>query len=155
MPVANHKLENLYKIIGNGFKEESLFEGTLLENITLGRSHVSMNDVQNIVSRLHLSEYIKTLPLGFMTHMQPQGTNIPSSVLQKILLARILVIHPKLILMEQSMDSISDEERLDIMKWLCDSPDWTLIITTSHDFLKKNCDYVLEIKESELKMIKN
>lgn len=155
IPVANYKFEDLYKIIGNCFKEESLFEGTILENITLGRPHVTMNDVQVIASRLHLSEYIKTLPGGFMTNMQPQGTNIPSSVIQKILLARALVINPKLILMEQSLDSIPEHERLDIMKWLCDSNDWTMIITSSQDYLRKNCDHVLEISEGGLKMIKN
>ena len=145
----------MYSIIGNFFKEESLFEGTILENITLGRPHVTMNEVQTIASRLHLSEYVKTLPSGFMTNIKPQGSNIPSSVIQKILLARTLVINPKLILMEQSLDSIPEHERMDIMKWLCDSNGWTLIITTSQDYFRKNCDYVLEISEGDLKIIKN
>ncbi len=150
IPLANYGFGELYRMIGNGLKEESMFEGTILENITLGREKVSIEDVQAVLEKVMLNTHVKTLPMGLMTTVHPQGNNLPSSIIQKILLARTLVTHPRLILLEQSLDAIEETERKAIAEMLCASPEWTLMVTGHQDFLQKKCDVCLELKEGKI-----
>ena len=60
-PIGNYNLPQLYKFIGNGLNEETIFEGTLYENITLGRSFINIDDVKNAIEKVFLSDYIKSL----------------------------------------------------------------------------------------------
>ena len=58
LPIGNYNISELYKVIGNGLVEETMFEGTLLENITLGRDFITIEDVlwateKSVLIRIH------------------------------------------------------------------------------------------------------
>jgi hypothetical protein len=57
--------------VGDCFLSEDLFEGTLLENITLGRPEIELTDVEWAVEGLGLRNFIQSLPKGYETMVGP------------------------------------------------------------------------------------
>ncbi|MCB9251162.1 MAG: ATP-binding cassette domain-containing protein [Flavobacteriales bacterium] len=134
IPIENYDFETLHSNIGGYLRDEDLFEGTLLENITLGRLNVNFEDVKWAIKNLGLEPLLKTLPLGYETKILPHGRQFSKSTVAKILIARVVVDKPKLLLFENSFAILSDEDREEILKFVLDPEHhWTVVISSSHD----------------------
>ena len=151
LPLGNYNIPELYKKIGNGLIEETLFEGTFYENITLGRDFVSSADVFWALDKILLSDYIKTLPKGLDTQIDISGHKLSQSVTEKIIIARSIVNHPKLLLLESHLDTIEEFERKKIIDFLTDkSNGWTFIAISNDPYLKEKSDSVIKMASGEI-----
>jgi ABC-type bacteriocin/lantibiotic exporter with double-glycine peptidase domain len=151
LPISNYQKEKLYTHVGNGLKEETVFESSFYENITLGRDEITSEMVDKVIDNLFLREVVKQLPSGLQTVLDPLGSKLPGSVIQKIILARTLIIKPKLILLEQYMDAISENERNKIIDFIVQDRSCTLIAISSNPYLRSSCEFQLEIRNGVLK----
>ncbi len=152
LPVGNYNLFELYKYIGNGLSEETIFEGTLLENITLGRQYITTSDVQWAIEKVFLAEYVKELPKGLDTEIEISGHKLSKSTIQKIIIARSLVNKPKLILLENHIDFIEENEGKKIIEFLIDKRnEWTLICISNNTYLQQHADEVIYMSEGQIK----
>ena len=150
-PIANYNLSKLYKSIGNGLNEETIFEGTLYENISLGRKDIKNEDVKNAINHVFLNDYIKTLEKGLDNPIDISGNKLSKSIIQRIILARSIVNQPKLLLIENQVDGIEDEIRNRIIDFLTDKKnDWTLICISNDRYLQSKCDQVLFMENGKL-----
>ncbi|PWL28762.1 MAG: ABC transporter ATP-binding protein/permease [Fluviicola sp. XM-24bin1] len=132
IPVNNYCPESLRNGIGGYLRDESLFEGTLLENITLGRDGATFENVRWATESLGLSKLINDLPYGYDTRVLPQGRQFSKSTIAKILIARSIVDRPRLLLLENSFSVFSEEDRKNILQFLLDHEnDWTVLLTSS------------------------
>jgi ABC-type bacteriocin/lantibiotic exporter with double-glycine peptidase domain len=152
LPVGNYNIADLYKIIGNGLQEETIFEGTIFENITLGRSFIQTDDVLWAIEKTCLSDYIKSLPKGLDTSVDISGNKLSKSVFQKILLARSIVNKPKLLLLENQLDFIVEEDRKKIIDFLTDNNNgWTFICISYDQYMMEKCETVIFLEEGKIK----
>lgn len=151
LPILNYDLLKLYKVIGNGLSEETIFEGTLIENITLGRDYITIEDVMWAIENVYLSDYVKMLPKGLDTPIEISGNKLSKSIIQKIIIARSIVNKPKLILLENHIDFIEDYQRNKIIDFLTDkSNGWTFISISNNKYLQEKSDEVIQITEGEI-----
>jgi ABC-type bacteriocin/lantibiotic exporter with double-glycine peptidase domain len=88
-----HKMDiNQYRPhFGSILQGEMLFEGTILENLTFNNPNISTSDIKWTLDNLKLTNFIKTLPNGLNTIVFPDGKQLSSSNIQKILLARCIL----------------------------------------------------------------
>ena len=150
-PIANYNLPELYKSIGNGLNEETIFEGTLYENITLGRNNIKNDDVKWAINHVFLNDYIKSLPKGLDNHIDISGNKLSKSIIQRIILARSIVNQPKLLLIENHIDCIEDDIRNKIIDFLTDKKNgWTLIFISNDRQLQNKCDDVIHLENGKL-----
>jgi ABC-type bacteriocin/lantibiotic exporter with double-glycine peptidase domain len=153
LPIGNYNIFELYKFIGNGLAEETIFEGTLMENITLGRDYISTEDVQWAIEKVFLTEYIKDLPKGLDSEIEISGHKLSKSTIQKIIIARSIVNRPKLILLENHIDFIEEKESKKIIEFLTDTSNgWTLISISNHNYVKEKSDVVIYMSEGQIKI---
>lgn len=132
IPTNNYSPESLRSGIGGYLRDEQLFEGTLLENITLGRDHATFKNVKWATEALGLSKLINDLPFGYDTKVLPQGRQFSKSTIAKILIARSIVDRPRLLLLENSFSVFSEEDRKNILQFLLNHDnDWTVMLTSS------------------------
>ena len=151
LPILNYNISHLYKVIGNGLAEETLFEGTLLENITLGRDFIKIEDVLWAIERVFLSEYVKELSKGLDTFIETSGGKLSKSITQRIIIARSIVNKPKLILLENHIDFIEEVERNKIIDFLTSkSNGWTLISISNNNYLQEKCDTVIYMNDGHI-----
>lgn len=147
LPIGNYDINQLYKTMGNGLAEESIFEGSLLENISLGRTDINIEDVKQAVENVFLSSFVKSLPLGLDTQIDISGQKLSKSIIQRIIIARSIVNKPKLLLLENHMDFIEDFERNKIIDFLVNPQNgWTLICISNDTYLKEKVDFTINME---------
>ncbi len=151
LPIGNLNPFSLRTVIGDCFKEDMLFEGTVMENISMNRKSVTFEDVQEVVNHLNLQGFIKKLPKGYDSLIDPQGYKLPRSTVQKLLLARAIVHKPKLLLIEDVLKEIDGKDRLEIIQFLMrpENP-WTVVAVSSDPEMAKLSDRIIIMDEGKI-----
>jgi ABC-type bacteriocin/lantibiotic exporter with double-glycine peptidase domain len=150
-PIGNYNLSELYRVVGNGLSEESIFEGTLLENITLGRDFILIEDVVWALEKVFLSDFVKSLPKGLDSPIDISGQKLTKSLVQRIIIARSIVNRPELLLLEYHIDFIEEIERNKIIDFITDkSNGWTLISVSNDNYLQQKVDEIIYLCDGEI-----
>ncbi|MDG1331900.1 MAG: ATP-binding cassette domain-containing protein [Crocinitomicaceae bacterium] len=151
LPLANFNPVHIRSLVGNCLSNETLFEGTIMENITMGRDGITFENIQWIVQKLKLTEYIKSLPKGYNTMVLAQGKSISRGKIDKLILARALVGNPKLVLIKDAFNTLREAERHEMFEFLTDkSHPWTLVVSTSDENLKQYVDRTVMAENGQL-----
>ncbi len=143
---------NQYRLhIGTIMNHETPFEGTILENITFNNPHVTHEQIKWAIDQVDLGKFIKSLPDGLDTFIHPEGRQLSSSNAQKILLARSIVNHPKILFYEDPVDKMDDTSADKIIDFLTKSENpWTLIVTSKNPRWKQKCQRVIHLSEGKI-----
>jgi ABC-type bacteriocin/lantibiotic exporter with double-glycine peptidase domain len=126
---------------------DTLFEGTILENITCKNQKITNQKLSEVLDKLDLTNYIKSLPAGFDTRIYAEGKQINSSIIQKILLARCIINDPKILFLEEPLEKVDPIQASKIIDYLTsETHDWTLVVISNHSYweTKSNKKIVLE-----------
>ncbi len=144
-------LDSLRSSIGDRLAHEQLFDGTVLENIAIGRPEATFEQVQWAVKNLRLETFITNLQLGFDTPLDPMGRKLPKSIIQKLLLARAIVHKPKLLLLEDALEHLDAAERAAIVDFLVDEKqDWSIVAVSSDAYFQSKVNRVGTMNNGEL-----
>lgn len=142
--------ESLRSAIGDCLSQEQLFQGSVMENLTMGKE-MSIENVKATCKAVHLSKFINNLPKGYDTPLDPQGSELAESNVQKLLIARAMLNKPKLILIEDNLDAIDTEEKQDIIDFIRKKENkWTVIAATKNKYLISKADRIIELEEGRL-----
>ncbi|MDX1907299.1 MAG: ATP-binding cassette domain-containing protein [Bacteroidia bacterium] len=142
IPLTNYDPVSLRQHIGDALSQKVLFRGTLLENLTMGRPEVSLEDVMWALEKLHLLGYVQSLPHGLETLVQPEGPQLPQTIVRKLVLARCIAARPRLLIMDDILLAFQQDERAAIVEFLTSMP-WTLIAVSADPRLAARCSQVL------------
>lgn len=143
LPKGNLDLISLRSSIGDCLAHEQLFDGTVLENITMGRERATFDNVKWAVHSLGLDRFINSLPNGYETVLDPQGKKLPKSTIQKLLLVRAVADRPKLLLLEDALEHLDDEDRKQAVDFLLEKEQgWTLVAVSADNYLRSKADRV-------------
>ena len=126
-------LDTWRKHVGIVPQKAELFEGNILDNITLGDSSPDMERVSVLCRELGLDTFLETLPRGILTPIGEQGVQLSGGQRQRIALARTAYGNPSWIIMDEatsSLDSTSESYVLNALRlW---SSQGTGIVITGH-----------------------
>lgn len=119
--------------IGLVFGQNEIFEGSVEENIGLGRAGVGPAEVMRALEQVGAFDDVQALPLGLRTPLVSAGRGLPTTLRVKILIARAIAARPRLLVIDELLASVEPAARHDLVQVLTgpDAP-WTLFIV-SHD----------------------
>lgn len=141
--------------LGLSLSDETPFEGTLKENITFGTNDITDEEIFELIEQVGLTKYVKELPKGIQTVLQPDGKQISYTISKKIILARAIAKKPKMLLLEDPLDRFNCEETESIIKYLTDKKHtWTLIVVSSSPMWKNYSDKIITLVEGRIDSIK-
>jgi len=142
---------SLRQHIGYALSNNQIFQGTLLENISMGRDHITTQDVVESIEMVNLGSFIKTQPMGLSTQLNPEGQRIPRSAINKIILARAIVSNPTLLLLEDPLDHVPVAEKDEIIRKLtADSTPWSIIVTAVDPVWTKYISHSIELDNGKV-----
>ena len=119
--------------IGQMLSWSDLFDGTVEENVSVGRSHITPRDVREALDDLLLTDDIQQLPQGIQTELSNGGRTLPAHLANKLLVAQGIVGRPRLIVLDDFFQNLDAASRTLIIGLLTDrSRPWT-VIAVSHD----------------------
>ncbi len=111
----------------------TLLEGTIEDNITLGRRSITYEDVQWALQFVELDEEIDRMPAGLTTNVTGQGNQFTLSQILRLLLARAIVTRPHVLIVEGTLHSMAPSLREVILRRLCSKDEPWSIIFVSND----------------------
>lgn len=151
IPQKNINIHSLRSYMGDHITEEHLFEGTLKENITMGRSDVALSDVIEVCNKVGLTPYLQKLPEGLDTSIPSDGEGLAGSIIKKIILARCIVDMPQLVVTETLLDDSVYKDRQRFVEILTDSNNpWTSVSISRDCTLASKCDRIIVLKDGSI-----
>lgn len=109
--MRNIHLHDLHEYISLNLSGDEVFQGTVEENIRLGKNGITQRDVLNVLNQVGIADFVNALPEGIYTTMLPGGKGWPGSAVRKLLLARSLVKKPALFIFQDLFTSIGRLEK--------------------------------------------
>ncbi|GHB64931.1 peptidase domain-containing ABC transporter [Persicitalea jodogahamensis] len=142
---------SLRSYIEQNIAVDDIFEGSILENITMGRDQVSLADLEWALHMLNLTDAISKLPDGLKSNMLPGGRRYSESFIAKITLARCIVTRPKILMVNDVMHSSVNSERQRLIRELTkEGVPWSLLILSNDPMIMSQCDRVLLLHDGKV-----
>ncbi len=142
--------------IGQVLPEQQPFEGSILDNITLGDETITRDRLHEVLENIGLFHFIKEQPNGLDTMLYPEGQQISYTISKRIVLARAIVNNPKFLLLKDPLEYFEPEEANRIIKYLTDKKQpWALIVSSRNTAWKKAANRRLKLNQGTIKTVGN
>ncbi len=138
-------MKSMRSYIGDSMSQQTIFRGTVRENITVGRENTSEELIKKSLELTGLTNYVRNLPQGLDEMLLPQGAMIPNDVVRKLVLARSLCHYSGLLLLESPILDISGDEKSEMLDYLFSQP-WTMVAVSSDDDLLRRADRIITLE---------
>jgi ATP-binding cassette subfamily B multidrug efflux pump len=86
-----------------------LFSGTVRDNIRYGNPSAADEEVHLAAKAAQADEFITELDQGYDTHIEERGVNLSGGQKQRIAIARALLLHPEILILDDSTSSVDVE----------------------------------------------
>lgn len=144
-------LTHLREKIAKNISVEDLFDGTILENLTVGNPHTSAERVLMALQKVGLADTIHSLPEGLSTHLLSGGKGLPDTVIQKLILSRCIAKQSRLMVLNDFFIGLPRSEKLSLIQTIIDpSNPWTLIAVSNDPMIMSACDRVIVLDQGRL-----
>lgn len=143
-------LTNLRDKLAKNVSSEDLFEGTLLDNIVVGKPQVSTRDAVEAINLVGLSDKINMLPNGLNTQVISGGKGFSSSFVHKLILARCLVKKPRLLILNDFFASFQRSEKENLINVVTKATECTLVAVSNDPMVMAACDRIIVMENGTI-----
>ena len=104
------KIESLRSQFGVILQDDSLFSGTIEDNLTFGLLRkVSSEELVEAARNANILDFIQAQPLGFKTPLHERGLSLSGGQRQRIAIARMFLRQPKILIMDEPSSALDNE----------------------------------------------
>lgn len=140
--------------IGKNVSQEDIFEGTILENILVGKPTSDIQDALDAINEVGLRDEINKFKNGIHTEVLSGGKGFSSSFVNKLVLARCLAKRPAMLILNDFFNNFTKGERLKLIEMMTsESKNWTLIVVSNDPLVMSACNKVLFMENGEMKAL--
>ncbi|MCM1544158.1 MAG: ABC transporter ATP-binding protein/permease [Ruminococcus sp.] len=108
--------QNLHEIFSMVLQDTWLFKGTLRENIMYGHPEKSEAEFENAVKTARVDRFVHTLPNGYDTMLDDDGSNLSSGQKQLLTIARAVLADPSILILDEATSSVDTRTEVQIQK---------------------------------------
>lgn len=150
-PLTDATLRRHWAGLGWVPQEAFLFSDTLRANLAMGRPEATDEEIWEIARVVAMDELIQRLPDGLDTVVGERGVALSGGERQRTALARALLRHPRLLLLDDALSAVDAETESRILEnlraFLGKS---TLVLATHRVFVAETCARVLVLEEGRM-----
>ncbi len=129
-------------------REVEVLEGTISDNISLGRADVSHEQTWDAIRLVGLEQRINSLPQGIRCPLAINGSPLSKTEVTRLIFARALAARPRLLLVDGALDSLSDEEVEGLIaSGLMADSSRVLILVSGRQRLRESCNAQVRVGE--------
>ncbi|MET7408085.1 ABC transporter ATP-binding protein, partial [Streptomyces parvulus] len=115
--IARMSRDELRAAIGMVLQDTWLFGGTIAENIAYGASRkVTRGEIEEAARAAHADRFVRTLPDGYDTVIDDEGTGVSAGEKQLITIARAFLSDPVILVLDEATSSVDTRTEVLIQK---------------------------------------
>lgn len=107
---------NLRQKIGMVLQDTWLFNGTIRDNLKYGNPNISYEEMIEVCQSVKAHYFITTLEHGYDTVINETGTNISQGQKQLLTIARAILAHPDIMILDEATSNIDTRTEILIQK---------------------------------------
>jgi ATP-binding cassette subfamily B protein len=104
--IRDIKRNDLRKMFGMVLQDTWLFNGSISDNIAYGKENATKEEIENAAKAAHADHFIRTLPDGYDTILNEEGTNISQGQKQLLTIARSILANPPILILDEATSSV-------------------------------------------------
>ena len=116
IPAERITRNSLRKNYGMVLQETWLKAGTIHDNIAYGRPDASREEVTEAAKAAHAHSFIRRMPEGYDTVIAEDGGNISQGQKQRLCIARVMLMRPPMLILDEATSSIDTMTEIRIQK---------------------------------------
>ena len=149
--VRQYDLETLRNAVSVVLQNNVLFSGTILDNLRWGNAEATLEECREACRMACADEFIDQMPDGYGTRIEQGGTNVSGGQKQRICIARALLKHPKVLVLDDSTSACDTATDAAIQRAFRENlPQLTKIIIAQRISSVKDCDRILVLDSGKV-----
>lgn len=148
--VKNYSVEHLRDSVGMVLQKNTLFSGTIKENLLWGNKNASNEDIEWACHIACVDEFIKNFPEGYQTDMGQGGVNVSGGQKQRLCIARALLKKPKVLILDDSTSAVDTATEASIREGLASLKDTTKIIIAQRVSSVQHADQIVILEDGHI-----
>ncbi|MFA9422343.1 MAG: ABC transporter ATP-binding protein, partial [Sedimentibacter sp.] len=142
---------SLRKNIGMVLQDAWLFNGTIKENISYGREDATDEEIITSAKFAQAHHFIQTLPDGYNTVLNEEGTNLSQGQKQLLTIARAFLSDPAILILDEATSSIDTRTEIQIQDALSNLMSGRTSFVIAHRLSTiKNADLILVMNHGDV-----
>ena len=148
--VKNYSVEHLRDSVGMVLEKNTLFSGTIKENLLWCNKNASDEDIEWACHIACVDEFIKNFPEGYQTDMGQGGVNVSGGQKQRLCIARALLKKPKVLILDDSTSAVDTATEASIREGLASLKDTTKIIIAQRVSSVQHADQIVILEDGHI-----
>ncbi len=154
-PLSRIDIRRWRAMIGYVPQENLLMHDTILRNVTLGETTVSEADVEAALRAAGAWQFVQDTPAGVHTVVGERGSMLSGGQRQRIAIARALVKHPHLLILDEATTALDPKTEREICATLAELKGEVTILAISHQSaLLETADLAYRVHEGTVRLMK-
>lgn len=148
--VRDMNLEDLRNRVGMVLQKNTLFSGTIKENMRWGDPNASDEEIQKACEIACADEFIQKMPDQYDTYIEQGGNNVSGGQKQRLCIARALLKKPKILILDDSTSAVDTNTDHAIRNSLSKIHGLTQIIIAQRVSSVSHCDQILILEDGKI-----
>lgn len=148
--VKEYSIEHLRDSVGMVLQKNTLFSGTIKENLMWGNEHASDEDIEWACHVACVDEFIDNFPKRYETDLGQGGVNVSGGQKQRLCIARALLKHPKVLILDDSTSAVDTATEANIREGLAKLNETTKIIIAQRVSSIKHADQIVIMDDGKI-----
>ena len=104
--IKEYSLDNLRNGIGMVLQKNTLFSGDIYENLRWGNENADEKTIAQAAADAQADKFIRGFREGYNTQLGQGGSNVSGGQKQRLCIARALLKHPKILILDDSTSAV-------------------------------------------------
>ncbi len=149
--ITNMKRSDLRSMFGMVLQDTWLFKGSIKENIAYGKEDATDEQIIQVAKSANAHHFITTLPKGYDTIINEEGSNISQGQKQLLTIARAMISNPKILILDEATSSVDTRTELNIQKAMSKMMEGRTSFVIAHRLSTiKDADIILVMKDGDI-----
>lgn len=148
--VRKYKIKNLRSAVAMVLQKNTLFSGTITDNIKWGDLSASDKEVEEACRSSAADDFVKSFPDGYNTDLGQGGVNVSGGQKQRLCIARALLKKPKILILDDSTSAVDTATDAKIREAFKKQKDTTVIIIAQRITSVCEADKIIVLSEGKI-----